>query len=120
MITTINSTDQSIVATELNFDEFQEIVKVINGLLVPAPKSDNNTANEDYYNIPTISLNQLKDYYNIPTISLNQLSELINLVNCFDGQTNISAINKLRDITKCSLKEAKNVIEGKRPDYKET
>ena len=106
MITTINSTDQSIVATELNFDEFQEIVKVINGLLVPAPKSDNNTANEDYYNIPTISL--------------NQLSELINLVNCFDGQTNISAINKLRDITKCSLKEAKNVIEGKRPDYKET
>ena len=106
MITTINSTDQSIVATELNFDEFQEIVKVINGLLVPAPKSDNNTANEDYYNIPAISLNQLVELMRLKGLG-DALEE--NNISC-----KIKAIKKLREITGCYLKEANDIIEGRK------
>jgi ribosomal protein L7/L12 len=110
MITTMNNSELKFIeASELTEAEFNYLANIIHELIVEGlPEKE-------------ISSTDIDLDFNKPVISLNQLSEIMAAANIHhDGCNNImgnkiAAIKRIREITNCGLKDAKDAIEGKRP-----
>jgi len=83
--------------------EFTSILNHINSMLIPKK----SVSKSEELTLDT------------PMISLNQLAEIFKEYKSYKlgGETNIPAIRKLREITNCGLKPAKDIIMGIHPEY---
>jgi len=120
MIVITDNVNFTIDVTDLQYDEFQEIVKTVNSLVVGKHPIEQTTGEQvTDYNKPLIYLQQLSKFIYISN-QIGLLSEGSGLLGQSEvQQLKVKAVKELRLITECLLKEAKNIIEGRDPGYKE-